>query len=406
MLYYLFDYLEKQYQLPGASLFQFQTFRAAMAVLLSLLLATVYGKRIILFLKRKQIGETIRDLGLDGQKQKTGTPTMGGLIIIMSTLIPVLLFADLKNIYIILLIVTILWMGIIGFVDDYIKIFKKNKKGLKGRFKVIGQVVLGLIVGVTLYFHPEVTMRERTNTIITEQYKVEQIKGGDIKSTMTTVPFFKNNELDYSNLISWAGEKAVSNAWLIFIPIVILIVTAVSNGANLTDGIDGLAAGSSAIIVLTLGIFAWVSGNIIFSEYLDIMYIPKAGELLVFIAAFVGALVGFLWYNAFPAQVFMGDTGSLTIGGVIAVIALIVRKELLIPIICGIFFAESISVMLQVGYFKYTKNTSGEGKRIFLMAPLHHHYQKKGYHESKIVTRFWIIGILLAIITIVTLKVR
>ena len=406
MLYYLFEYLEKQYQLPGASLFQFQTFRAAMAVLLSLLLATVYGKRIILFLKQKQIGETIRDLGLEGQKQKTGTPTMGGLIIIMSTLIPVLLFADIMNIYVILLIVTTIWMGIIGFVDDYIKIFRNNKKGLKGRFKVIGQVVLGLIVGATLYFHPEVTMRERTNTIITEQYKVENVKGEDIKSTMTTVPFFKNNELDYSNLISWAGEKAVSYAWLIFIPIVILIVTAVSNGANLTDGIDGLAAGSSAIIVLTLGIFAWVSGNIIFSEYLDIMYIPKAGELLVFIAAFVGALVGFLWYNAFPAQVFMGDTGSLTIGGVIAVIALIVRKELLIPILCGIFFAESISVMLQVGYFKYTKNRSGEGKRIFLMAPLHHHYQKKGYHESKIVTRFWIIGILLAIITIVTLKVR
>ncbi|UCD62020.1 MAG: phospho-N-acetylmuramoyl-pentapeptide-transferase, partial [Flavobacteriaceae bacterium] len=298
------------------------------------------------------------------------------------------------------------WMGIIGFVDDYIKIFKKNKKGLKGRFKIIGQVVLGLIVGATLYFHPEVTMRERTNTIITEQYKVEKITGEDIKSTMTTVPFFKNNELDYSNLISWLGENAVSYAWLIFIPIVILIVTAVSNGANLTDGIDGLAAGSSAIIVLTLGIFAWVSGNIIFSEYLDIMYIPRAGELLVFIAAFVGSLVGFLWYNAFPAQVFMGDTGSLTIGGVIAVIALIVRKELLIPILCGIFFAESISVMLQVGYFKYTKKKSGEGKRIFLMAPLHHHYQKKGYHESKIVTRFWIIGILLAIITIVTLKVR
>ena len=406
MLYYLFEYLEKQYQLPGAGLFQFQTFRAAMAVLLSLLLATVYGKRIILFLKQKQIGETIRDLGLEGQKQKTGTPTMGGLIIIMSTLIPVLLFADIMNIYVILLIVTIIWMGIIGFVDDYIKIFKKNKKGLKGRFKVIGQVVLGLIVGATLYFHPEVTMRERTNTIITEQYMVEKITGEDIKSTMTTVPFFKNNELDYSNLISWLGENAVSYAWLIFIPIVILIVTAVSNGANLTDGIDGLAAGSSAIIVLTLGIFAWVSGHIIFSEYLDIMYIPRAGELLVFIAAFVGSLVGFLWYNAFPAQVFMGDTGSLTIGGVIAVIALIVRKELLIPILCGIFFAESISVMLQVGYFKYTKNRSGEGKRIFLMAPLHHHYQKKGYHESKIVTRFWIIGILLAIITIVTLKVR
>jgi phospho-N-acetylmuramoyl-pentapeptide-transferase len=406
MLYYLFEYLEKQYQLPGAGLFQFQTFRAAMAVLLSLLLATVYGKRIILFLKHKQIGETIRDLGLEGQKQKTGTPTMGGLIIIMSTLIPVLLFADIMNIYVILLIVTIIWMGIIGFVDDYIKIFKKNKKGLKGRFKVMGQVVLGLIVGATLYFHPEVTMRERTNTIITEQYMVEKITGEDIKSTMTTVPFFKNNELDYSNLISWLGESAVSYAWLIFIPIVILIVTAVSNGANLTDGIDGLAAGSSAIIVLTLGIFAWVSGNIIFSEYLDIMYIPRAGELLVFIAAFVGSLVGFLWYNAFPAQVFMGDTGSLTIGGVIAVIALIVRKELLIPILCGIFFAESISVMLQVGYFKYTKNRSGEGKRIFLMSPLHHHYQKKGYHESKIVTRFWIIGILLAVITIVTLKVR
>jgi phospho-N-acetylmuramoyl-pentapeptide-transferase len=406
MLYYLFEYLEKEYQLPGASLFQFQTFRAAMAVLLSLLLATVYGKRIILFLKRKQIGETIRDLGLEGQQQKTGTPTMGGLIIIMSTLIPVLLFADLMNIYVVLLIVTIIWMGIIGFVDDYIKIFKKNKKGLKGRFKIIGQVVLGLIVGATLYFHPEVTMRERTNTIITEQYRVEKINGGDIKSTMTTVPFFKNNELDYTNLISWAGKNASLYAWLIFIPIVILIVTAVSNGANLTDGIDGLAAGSSAIIVLTLGIFAWVSGNIIFSEYLDIMYIPRAGELLVFIAAFVGALVGFLWYNAFPAQVFMGDTGSLTIGGVIAVIALIVRKELLIPILCGIFFAESISVMLQVGYFKYTKNRFGEGKRIFLMAPLHHHYQKKGYHESKIVTRFWIIGILLAIITIVTLKVR
>jgi phospho-N-acetylmuramoyl-pentapeptide-transferase len=406
MLYYLFEYLEKQYQLPGASLFQFQTFRAAMAVLLSLLLATVYGKRIILFLKRKQIGETIRDLGLEGQQQKTGTPTMGGLIIIMSTLIPVLLFADLMNIYVILLIVTIIWMGIIGFVDDYIKIFKKDKKGLKGRFKIIGQVVLGLIVGSTLYFHPEVTMRERTNTIITEQYRVEKINGGDIKSTMTTVPFFKNNELDYSNMILWAGENAAKYAWLIFIPIVILIVTAVSNGANLTDGIDGLAAGSSAIIVLTLGIFAWVSGNIIFSEYLDIMYIPKAGELLIFIAAFVGALVGFLWYNAFPAQVFMGDTGSLTIGGVIAVIALIVRKELLIPILCGIFFAESISVMLQVGYFKFTKNRYGEGKRIFLMAPLHHHYQKKGYHESKIVTRFWIIGILLAIITIVTLKVR
>ena len=406
MLYYLFEYLEQQYQFPGATLFQFLTFRAAMAVLLSLVLATVYGKRIIKLLKRKQIGETVRDLGLEGQQQKAGTPTMGGLIIIFSTLIPVLLFADLENIYVILLIVTTVWMGIIGFIDDYIKIFKKNKQGLKGRFKVLGQVVLGLMVGATLYFHPQVTMKEKSQTVITQDYKVEQVEGGEIKSTKTNIPFFKNNELDYSVLISWIGEGAEKYAWLIFIPIVIFIVTAVSNGANLTDGIDGLAAGTSAIIVLTLGIFAWVSGNIIFSDYLDIFFIPRAGELVVFIAAFVGALVGFLWYNAFPAQVFMGDTGSLTIGGVIAVIALIVRKELLIPLLCGIFFAESLSVMIQVSYFKYTKRKFGEGKRIFLMSPLHHHYQKKGYHESKIVTRFWITGILLAIITIVTLKVR
>ncbi|WP_411030264.1 phospho-N-acetylmuramoyl-pentapeptide-transferase [Spongiimicrobium sp. 3-5] len=406
MLYYLFEYLETQYQFPGASLFQFLTFRAAMAVLLSLIIATVYGKRVILFLKRKQIGETVRDLGLDGQQQKAGTPTMGGLIIIMSTLIPVLLFAKLDNIYIILLIVTTVWMGIIGFVDDYIKIFKKDKKGLKGRFKIMGQVVLGLIVGATLYVHPEVTMKEKNSTIITARYQVEQVQGQEIKSTKTNIPFFKDNELDYSDFISWTGEGMEEYSWLIFIPIIIIIVTAVSNGANLTDGIDGLAAGTSAIIVLTLGIFAWVSGNIIFSDYLDIFFIPRAGELVVYIAAFVGALVGFLWYNAFPAQVFMGDTGSLTIGGVIAVIAIIVRKELLIPLLCGIFFAESISVMLQVGYFKYTKKRLGEGKRIFLMAPLHHHYQKKGYHESKIVTRFWIIGILLAIVTFVTLKVR
>ncbi len=406
MLYYLFEYLEKQYQLPGASLFQFITFRAALGVLFSLLIATIYGKKIILFLRHKQIGETVRDLGLEGQQQKAGTPTMGGLIIIMSTLIPVLLFAKLDNIYILLLIVTTIWMGIIGFIDDYIKIFKKNKKGLKGRFKIIGQVVLGLIVGATLYFHPEVTMKERAQTVITERFTVEEKPGLEIKSTKTTVPFFKNNELDYSSFITWAGDGLAKYAWLVFIPIIIIIVTAVSNGANLTDGIDGLAAGTSAIIVLTLGIFAWVSGNIIFSDYLDIMFIPRAGELVVFIAAFVGALVGFLWYNAFPAQVFMGDTGSLTIGGVIAVIAIIVRKELLIPLLCGIFFAESLSVMFQVGYFKYTKKRLGEGKRIFLMAPLHHHYQKKGYHESKIVTRFWVIGIMLAIVTIVTLKVR
>ncbi len=406
MLYYLFEFLEKQYQLPGAGLFRFLTFRAAMAVMLSLLIAMVYGKRIILFLQKKQIGETVRDLGLQGQQQKAGTPTMGGIIIIISTLLPVLLFADIKNIYVILLIVTTIWMGIIGFVDDYIKIFKKDKKGLKGRFKVMGQVGLGLIVGITLYFHPMVTIKEKDTTTITENFKVEKVFGEETKAVRTNVPFFKNNELDYADFISWMGEGVEDYAWLIFIPVVILIVTAVSNGANLTDGIDGLAAGSSAIIVLTLGIFAWVSGNIQFSNYLDIFYLPRVGELVVFIAAFVGALVGFLWYNTYPAQVFMGDTGSLTIGGVIAVIAIMVRKELLIPVLCGIFFAESLSVMLQVGYFKHTKKKYGEGKRIFLMAPLHHHYQKKLYHESKIVTRFWIIGILLAVISIVTLKIR
>ncbi|WP_373517914.1 phospho-N-acetylmuramoyl-pentapeptide-transferase [Pricia sp.] len=407
MLYYLFEYLEKEYQLPGASLFQFTTFRAAMAILFSLLIATAYGKRIIVFLQKKQIGESIRDLGLDGQKQKAGTPTMGGLIIIMATLIPVLLFARwLDNVYIILLIITTIWMGLIGFADDYIKIFKKNKQGLKGRFKIMGQIVLGLAVGATLYFHPEVTMKEEGTTIITEQNEIQKVEGIEIKSTRTTVPLLKNNELDYAEFIGWAGENAKKYAWLIFIPIVILIVTAVSNGANLTDGIDGLAAGTSAIIVFTLGIFAFVSGNVIFSDYLDVMYIPNSGELVVFITAFVGALVGFLWYNTFPAQVFMGDTGSLTIGGIIAVIAIIIRKELLIPVLCGIFFAESLSVIFQVGYFKYTRRKFGEGKRIFLMSPLHHHYQVKGYHESKIVTRFWIVGIFLAIITVVTLKVR
>ncbi len=406
MLYYLFQYLEQQYHLPGATLFQFLTFRAALAVLLSLVLATVYGKRVINFLKRKQIGETVRDLGLEGQQQKAGTPTMGGIIIIGSTLIPTLLFARLDNIYVILLILTMLWMGVIGFIDDYIKIFKKNKKGLKGRFKVTGQVGLGLLVGATLYFHPEVTVKERNHTIITQEFEVQEVEGQEVKSLMTNVPFFKNNQLDYSIWLNWLGPGAEKYAWMLFILIVIVIVTAVSNGANLTDGIDGLATGTSAIIVLTLGIFAWVSGNAIFSDYLDIFFIPRAGELVVFIAAFVGGLVGFLWYNAYPAQVFMGDTGSLTIGGVIAVIALIVRKELLIPLLCGIFFAESLSVMLQVGYFKYTRRRFGEGRRIFLMAPLHHHYQKKGYHESKIVTRFWILGILLAVVTIVTLKVR
>jgi phospho-N-acetylmuramoyl-pentapeptide-transferase len=406
MLYYLFEFLENNYQVPGAGLFQFITFRAAVAVLLSLIIATVYGKKIIVYLQKKQIGETVRDLGLEGQKQKAGTPTMGGIIIIFATLIPVLLLARLDNIYVILLIITTIWMGIIGFVDDYIKIFKKDKDGLKGRFKILGQVVLGLIVGSTLYFHPEVTMKEHSSINSSVAYNAEKQISAEIKSTKTTIPLFKNNELDYTSFISWMGDGAEKYAWLIFIPIIIIIVTAVSNGANLTDGIDGLAAGTSAIIVLTLGIFTWISGNIIFSNYLDIMFIPRAGELVVFVAAFLGALVGFLWYNAFPAQVFMGDTGSLTIGGVIAVIAIIIRKELLIPVLCGIFFAESLSVMLQVGYFKYTKKRFGEGKRIFLMAPLHHHYQKKGYHESKIVTRFWIVGILLAIVTIVTLKVR
>jgi len=406
MLYYLFDFLEKKYQLPGAGLFNFITFRAALAILLSLIIATVYGKKIIVFLQHKQIGETVRDLGLDGQKQKAGTPTMGGLIIILATLIPVLLFAKIENIYIILLLVTTVWMGAIGFVDDYIKIFKKDKEGLKGRFKVMGQVVLGLIVGATLYFHPEVTMKEQVDVAVTSQLITDGNVGPEIKSTRTTVPFLKNNELDYADFITWTGDGMEKYAWLIFIPLVIIVVTAVSNGANLTDGIDGLAAGTSAVIVFALGILTWVSGNIIFSNYLDIMFIPRAGELVVFIAAFLGALVGFLWYNAYPAQVFMGDTGSLTIGGIIAVIAIIIRKELMIPVLCGIFFAENLSVMLQVGYFKYTKKKTGVGQRIFLMAPLHHHYQKKGYHESKIVIRFLIVGILLAIITVVTLKVR
>ena len=406
MLYYLFEFLERQYQLPGAGLFQFSTFRAGCAILLALLIAIVYGKKIIVFLEQKHIGESVRDMGLDGQKQKSGTPTMGGLIIIIATLVPVLLFTKLDNIYIILLIVTTIWMGIIGFVDDYIKIFKKDKKGLKGSFKILGQVVLGSIVGATLYFHPGVTIKEKAVTIITEDFTLEKKPGAEIKSTRTTVPFFKDNTFDYSYIILWAGDGMEKYVWLVFIPVVILIVTAVSNGANLTDGIDGLAAGTSSIIVFALGVFAFVSGNYIFSDYLDIMYIPKTGELIVFIAAFLGALVGFLWYNAFPAQVFMGDTGSLTIGGIIAVIAIIIRKELLIPLLCGIFFVESISVILQVGYFKYTKKKKGEGQRIFLMAPLHHHCQKKGHHESKIVTRFLIVGILLAIVSIVTLKIR
>ncbi|HEX8574717.1 MAG TPA: phospho-N-acetylmuramoyl-pentapeptide-transferase [Flavobacterium sp.] len=410
MLYYLFDYLHKTLNVPGTGVFQYITFRSALAIIMSLSVSTIFGKRIINFLRRQQVGETVRELGLAGQNEKAGTPTMGGLIIIFATLIPVLLLTRLDNIYIILLIVTTLWMGVIGFIDDYIKIFKKDKQGLKGIFKVIGQVGLGIIVGTVLYMHSGVTIRtdkaqsytynlEDTETVITKLPLEE-------KSTATTIPFFKNNEFDYAELLAWTGGDYHKWAWLIFIPIVIFIITAVSNGANLTDGIDGLAAGTSAISVLALGIFTFVSGNIVFSNYLNIMYIPNSGEMTVFIAAFVGALVGFLWYNSYPASVFMGDTGSLTIGGIIAVLAIAVRKEMMIPLLCGIFLVESFSVVLQVSYFKYTKKRTGQGRRIFLMSPLHHHYQKKGYHESKIVTRFWIVGVFLAILSIVTLKLR
>ncbi|SHI68153.1 phospho-N-acetylmuramoyl-pentapeptide-transferase [Flavobacterium haoranii] len=406
MLYYIFQYLDKAFDVPGAGVFQYITFRSAMAFIVSLLIATIYGKKVINFLRKQQVGETVRELGLEGQTQKAGTPTMGGVIIIMATLIPVLLFAKLENIYVVLLIITTLWMGTIGFIDDYIKVFKKDKEGLKGRFKIVGQVGLGLIVGCVLYFHPGVTIKKdiEINKVTIEN--IEKIKSVEVKSTETTIPFLKNNTFDYAKVLSFMGEGYQNWAWLIFIPVVIFIITAVSNGANLTDGIDGLAAGTSAISVLTLGIFAFVSGNIIFSDYLHIMYIPNSGEITVYIAAFVGGLVGFLWYNAYPAQVFMGDTGSLTIGGIIAVIAIAVRKELLIPIICGVFLAENLSVMLQVSYFKYTKKKYGEGRRIFLMSPLHHHYQKKGFHESKIVSRFWIVGILLAILSLVLLKLR
>ena len=411
MLYYLFEYLEKHFQIPGASLFGFITFRAAMAIILSLLISTIYGKRIIKFLQRQQVGETIRDLGLEGQVEKAGTPTMGGIIIILATLIPVVLLSKLDNIYVILLIITTLWMGTIGFIDDYIKKFKKDKEGLKGRFKVLGQVGLGIIVGATLFFHKDVTIKEElpqkqqqvlvmSNAPITKQFKPEE------KSTKTTIPFVKENEFDYADVITWINPDLEKYSWIVFILVSIFIITAVSNGANLTDGIDGLAAGTSAIIVLTLGIFAWVSGNIIFSDYLNIMYIPRVEEITIYIAAFVGALIGFLWYNTYPAQVFMGDTGSLTIGGIIAVIAIAVRKEWLIPVLCGIFLAENLSVVMQVSWFKYTKKKYGEGRRIFRMSPLHHHYQVKGYHESKIVTRFWIVSIVLAVITIVTLKIR
>jgi len=412
MLYHLFEYLESEYTFPGERLYQYISFRSAAAIILSLGISTIYGKKIINYLQKRQVGESVRELGLVGQTEKAGTPTMGGIIIIIATLIPVLLFANLTNIYVLLLIVATLWMGAIGFVDDYIKTFKKDKEGLKGKFKVIGQIGLGIIVGATIYFHPGITIKENP-VVPNNKSAVELISSSEQvdvspeeKSTKTTIPFVKNNEFDYASLITWINPAWEKYAWLVFIPVVIFIVTAVSNGANLTDGIDGLAAGSSAIIVLALGLFAWVSGNIIFSDYLNVMYIPRSGEMTIFISAFAGALVGFLWYNTFPAQVFMGDTGSLTIGGIIAVLAIATRKELLIPILCGVFLVENLSVVMQVAYFKFTRRKYGEGRRIFLMSPLHHHYQKSGFHESKIVVRFWIIGIFLAIVTVVTLKLR
>ncbi|NQY00718.1 MAG: phospho-N-acetylmuramoyl-pentapeptide-transferase [Flavobacteriaceae bacterium] len=408
MLYYLFQYLESQFNLPGAGLFQYITFRGAAAFIVGLLVSSIYGKKIIQFLKKQQVGETIRDLGLEGQNQKAGTPTMGGIIIIFSTLIPVILLTKLDNIYIIILLITTVWMGLIGFLDDYIKVFKKDKKGLKGKFKILGQVGLGLIVGSILYFHNGVTIKEQLpkNQQVVLQNGVKKIFGDAHKSTKTTVPFMKNNELDYASFLSFLGDGYEKYGWIVFIFITTFIITGVSNGANLTDGIDGLATGTSAIIVIVLALFTWISGNIIFSDYLDVMYIPNSGEMTVYILAFAGALIGFLWYNTYPAQIFMGDTGSLTIGGIIAVIAIAIRKELLLPILAGIFVVENLSVMLQVSYFKYTKKKFGEGRRIFKMSPLHHHYQKMGYHESKIVVRFWIVGILLAVFTIVTLKLR
>ena len=407
MLYNLFEFLEQQYQFPGASVFQYISFRSAIAIIFSMGFSMLFGKKIISYLRRQQIGESIRDLGLDGQKEKEGTPTMGGLIIIFSTLIPVLLLARLDNIYIILLLITMIWMGFIGWLDDYIKIFKKNKEGLQGRFKVIGQVLLGAFIGSILFFHPDVKVRADINTVSNEIVSLDNISlyKNDIKATLTTIPLFKNNEFDYHMLIGWTGIDS-KFTWLVFIPIVIFIITAVSNGANLTDGIDGLAAGISAIIIFALAVFSFVSGNINFASYLNIMYIPNVGEIVVFISAFLGSLIGFLWFNTYPAEIFMGDTGSLTLGAIISVIAVIVRKELLIPLLCGVFFIETLSVIIQVSYFKYTRSKTGVGQRIFKMAPLHHHFQKLGYHESKIVSRFWIIGIILAVLTIVTLKVR
>jgi phospho-N-acetylmuramoyl-pentapeptide-transferase len=420
MLYYFFQYLDKTFDFPGAGVFQYISFRAALALISSLIISLLFGKKIIEFIRRKQIGETIRELGLEGQVQKSGTPTMGGLIIIAAIIIPTLLFAKVLNVYIVLMLISTIWLGGIGFLDDYIKVFKKNKEGLQGKFKIIGQIGIGLIVGCVFYFHPNVVIKERLvstaadlgtiTNVVDKKISTPKYASVPVKNLKTTIPFLKNNELDYGSFISWLCNDCVKYGWIIFIPMVIIVVTAVSNGANITDGIDGLAAGSSAIIGVVLGILAYVSGNTIFADYLNIMYIPNSGELVVFMAAFIGACVGFLWYNAYPAQVFMGDTGSLAIGGIIAVFAIAIRKELLIPILCGVFLIENLSVILQVAYFKYQKKRKGlefaQANRLFKMAPLHHHYQKSGFHESKIVTRFFIIGIMLAVLTFVTLKLR
>ena len=415
MLIYLFEQLDRL-DMPGAGVFQYISFRSASAVITSLIISLLFGKKIINYIRRKQIGESVRDLGLEGQMKKQGTPTMGGVIILASILIKTLLFGDLYNIYVHLMLITTIWLGMVGFIDDYIKVFKKNKKGLTGKFKILGQVVLGIIVGATLYLNDDVIVREKVMlesgkpTMEVVQVDVEdpvqQYVTRDVKSTKTTIPFVKNNEFDYAYLIGFLGKQSGKWAWLVLILAVILIITAVSNGANVTDGLDGLATGTSAIMGITLGVLAYLSGNILYADYLNIMYIPYTGELVIFMSSFIGAMIGFLWYNSYPAQVFMGDTGSLAIGGIIAVFAILIRKELLIPILCGIFLMESLSVMMQVGYFKYTRKRFGEGRRIFRMAPLHHHYQLKGYPEAKIVTRFWIVGIMLAVITIVTLKIR
>ncbi|AYL97207.1 phospho-N-acetylmuramoyl-pentapeptide-transferase [Mucilaginibacter celer] len=413
MLYYLFNYLSKNYSIPGIGVFQYITFRTAMAVITSLLITTVYGRRLIDYLRFKQVGETVRNLGLEGQMQKSGTPTMGGIIILLGILVPTLLFAKLENVYVILMIITTIWLGAIGFLDDYIKVFKKNKEGLAGRFKIVGQVGLSLIVGWTMYFNSNIIIRQEVVLPVKSDAPVEyHIKAGkpvytqDVHSTKTTMPFYKNNEFDYAKVLKFLGGGYEQYALVVFLFFMIIIITFISNGANITDGIDGLATGTSAIIGITLAILAYVSGNTVIADYLNIMYIPNSGELVIFAGAFVGACVGFLWYNSYPAQVFMGDTGSLAIGGIIAVFAIMIRKELMLPLLCGIFLIENFSVIIQVSWFKYTKKKFGEGRRVFLMAPLHHHYQKKGFHEAKIVTRFWIICIILAIVTVITLKLR